>query len=86
MTDEYKYPQDLVDFITDQEAGGNEIFCTQSCDSVVWIIPQSDLGEWVVFVSWEVHTQEWTVMNITGKSYKRLIRVMEEVSSGEEVL
>lgn len=32
---EYKYPKELVDFLTEQESEGSEIFTTQNNDSTV---------------------------------------------------
>ena len=49
---EYKYPQTLVDFLTEQEGEGSEIFTTQNSDSTVWIITYPSLKDYVSLVEW----------------------------------
>lgn len=49
---EYEYPQKLVDFLTEQEAEGSEIFTTQNDDSTIWIITYPRLNEYVSILEW----------------------------------
>jgi hypothetical protein len=77
--EEFKYPQKLVDFLTEQDLEGYEIFTTSSIDSSVWII-KSNIGSspWITLVQYEAGGDDFTLMNITDLAFNRLEKVMKE--------
>lgn len=68
----YEYPQGLIDYLTEQESEGAEIFTTQSEDAACWIVKPANLPDWYVVISWYVDDSEYSMINITGKALKRL--------------
>jgi len=75
----YKYPEKLTELLTDQESEGNEIFTTQTQDETLWIIPQKNLDNWIVVLSWaEGMGNHFECINICGKAFNRLKKVMDE--------
>ena len=75
---EYKYPQELVDFLTEQEAEGSEIFTTQNEDSTVWIITYPSLKNYYSILEWYSHEKTWTHTNLMGKALKRFVSILKE--------
>lgn len=73
----YKYPQDLIDYLTEQEADGRDIFITQNEDGTVFMIPHSE--EWVIFITWYDGEDKFNMVNICGKSFNRLKKLMGEM-------
>ena len=78
---EYKYPQTLVDFLTEQEAGGSEIFTTQNDDSTIWIITYPHLNEYVSIIEWYQGEETYSHVNLSGKALKRFKSVIKEMEN-----
>ena len=76
---EYKYPQELVDFLTEQEAEGSEIFTTQNEDSTVWIITYPSLKDYISILEWYPGEVKYSHVNLMGKSLKRFKSVVKEM-------
>ena len=75
----YQYPEKLIEILTEQESEGNEIFTTQTEDETVWFIPQKNLPNWILLLSWsEGMGQDFQCVNICGKAFNRLKKVMQE--------
>lgn len=74
-----EYPKGLVEHLRELEAEGNEIFTSHSQDETLWFIPIKTLPNWVVVLSWFPGTADYQCVNITGKAFKRLQKVMTEV-------
>ena len=72
----YEYPNDLVNFLVEQESDGNEIITTQIEDGTMWIIPQRGLSEWVIVITWYEGQKDYQMINVCGKGYKRLKNVL----------
>jgi hypothetical protein len=73
----YVYPQALIDYLTEEEAEGKEIFITQIHDGTAFIIPQ--FNEWIVYITWYKGDETYSLVNICGKAYKRLSKIMCEM-------
>lgn len=78
---EYKYPQTLVDFLTEQEGEGSEIFTTQNSDSTIWIITYPSLKDYVSIVEWYQEEDTYTHVNLMDKALKRFKMVIKEMES-----
>jgi hypothetical protein len=74
----YEYPQNLIDYLTEQESEGNEIFITHTNDAVAFIIPQKGLDKWVVYIEWYNGQDGFELVNITASAFDRLTKVMAE--------
>lgn len=74
----YKYPENLINFLTEQESEGSEIFTTSTEDSTMFIIKPENLDKWVVLIEWFEGSEEYSTVNIYGKAFDRLKRVMKE--------
>ncbi len=74
---EYKYPQTLVDFLTEQEGEGSEIFTTQNSDSTIWIITYPSLKDYVSIVEWYQEEDTYTHVNLMDKALKRFKMVIK---------
>lgn len=68
----YQYPKDLIEYLTEEEAEGAEIFATQSEDATCWILKPSNLPDWYVVITWYEGQEDYSMVNITGKALKRL--------------
>ncbi len=75
----YKYPESLVDYLTDRSSEGCEIFTSYGADSTIWIIKEVALGEWIVLVEWYEGCEDYSCINITGAAFDRLHKVMIEL-------
>ena len=78
---EYKYPQTLVDFLTEQEGEGSEIFTTQNSDSTIWIITYPSLKDYVSIVEWYQEEDTYTHVNLMDKALKRFKMVIKEMEN-----
>lgn len=78
---EYKYPQELVDFLTEQEAEGSEIFTTQNSDSTIWIITYPSLKDYVSIIEWYQEEDTYTHVNLMNKALKRFKLVVKELEN-----
>lgn len=78
---EYKYPKELVDFLTEQEGEGSEIFTTQNSDSTIWIITYPSLKEYVSIVEWYQEEDTYTHVNLMDKALKRFKLVVKELEN-----
>ena len=78
---EYKYPQTLVDFLTEQEGEGSEIFTTQNSDSTIWIITYPSLKDYVSIVEWYQEENTYTHVNLMDKALKRFKMVIKEMEN-----
>lgn len=78
---EYKYPQELVDFLTEQEAEGSEIFTTQNSDSTIWIITYPSLKDYVSIIEWYQEEDTYTHVNLMDKALKRFKMVIKELEN-----
>ncbi len=78
---EYKYPQTLVDFLTEQEGEGSEIFTTQNSDSTIWIITYPSLKDYVSIVEWYQEEDMYTHVNLMDKALKRFKMVIKEMEN-----
>ena len=76
----YQYPQSLIDYLTEQESEGNEIFISQSQDAVSFIIPMKGLGKWITVIQWQEGLKDFSLVNITGTSFDRLYKTMGELN------
>ena len=74
----HKYPQDLVDYLTEQESEGNEIFITQNDDSTIFIVVQKDLKDWYSIIEWYEGEDKYNHVNICGKAVSRFRKVLKE--------
>jgi hypothetical protein len=74
----YEYPQNLMDYLTEQEYDGNEIFITHTNDGVAFIIPQKSFHKWVVYIEWYNGQDDFELVNITASAFDRLGKVMAE--------
>lgn len=74
----YEYPIDLIEYLTEQESEGNEIFTTSTEDGTVWIIKFDGLDKWLGYIEWYEGQSEWTLVNICGKAFDRLHKLMHE--------
>lgn len=75
---EYQYPKDLIDYLTEQEADGCEIFTTQSSDGAVWMVVPRGLDKWVVYIEWFQGENTYSMVNVCEKAFDRLKKVMAE--------
>ena len=73
----YEYPQKLIDFLTEQEAEGNEIFTSRTEDGTMWII-KPNAKQWLVLVEWYEGQDDFQYINLCGKAWERLKRTMKE--------
>ena len=78
---EYKYPQTLVDFLTEQEGEGSEIFTTQNSDSTIWIITYPSLKDYVSIVEWYQEENTYTHVNLMDKALKPFKMVIKEMEN-----
>ena len=78
---EYKYPQELVDFLTEQEGEGSEIFTTQNSDSTVWIIIYPSLKDYVSIIEWYQGEDTYNCVNLMDKALKRFKLVVKELEN-----
>ena len=78
---EYKYPKELVDFLTEQEGEGSEIFTTQNSDSTIWIITYPSLREYISIVEWYQEEDTYTHVNLMDKALKRFKMVIKEMEN-----
>ena len=78
---EYKYPQTLVDFLTEQEGEGSEIFTTQNSDSTIWIITYPSLKDYVSLLEWYQEEDTYTHVNLMDKALKRFKMVIKEMEN-----
>ena len=78
---EYKYPQTLVDFLTEQEGEGSEIFTTQNSDSTVWIITYPSLKDYVSILEWYQEEDTYTHVNLMDKALKRFKMLIKEMEN-----
>lgn len=78
---EYKYPQTLVDFLTEQEGEGAEIFTTQNSDSTIWIITYPSLREYISIVEWYQEEDTYNQVNLMDKALKRFKMVIKEMDN-----
>lgn len=78
---EYKYPQTLVDFLTEQEGEGSEIFTTQNSDSTIWIITYPSLKDYVSIIEWYQEEDTYTHVNLMDKALKRFKMVVKELEN-----
>ena len=78
---EYKYPQTLVDFLTEQEGEGAEIFTTQNSDSTIWIITYPSLKDYVSLLEWYQEEDTYTHVNLMDKALKRFKMVIKEMEN-----
>ena len=78
---EYKYPQTLVDLLTEQEGEGSEIFTTQNSDSTIWIITYPSLKDYVSIVEWYQEEDTYTHVNLMDKALKRFKMVIKEMEN-----
>lgn len=74
----YKYPKALVDYLTERESEGSEIFTTQCEDGTMWIIKTNGLENWYILISWYEGDRDYNMVNLCGKSVSRLRRVFDE--------
>lgn len=74
---EYKYPQGLIDFLTEQEAEGSETFTTQDDDSTIWIVTYPHLKEYVSILEWYQGEEAYSHVNLSGKALKRFKLVVK---------
>lgn len=77
----YKYPESLIDYLTDKESDGNEIFITHTEGGAAFIIKESGLENWITYVEWYENSEDFTVSNICGPAFDRLESVMAECRS-----
>lgn len=68
----YEYPNDLIEYLTEQESEGAEIFTTQCVDGTMWIIKPESLDRWYVLVTWYEGDNKFNMVNLCGKSVDRL--------------
>lgn len=81
----YEYPQTLVDHITEMESEGLEVFISTGFDSTVFMVLQRGTGQpWVQYIEWCAGDDKWQLVNITGKAFDRLKRVMKEAEDDED--
>lgn len=78
---EYKYPKELVDFLTEQEAEGSEIFTTQNSDSTIWIITYPSLKDYVSLLEWYQGEDTYAHVNLMDKALKRFRMVIKEMEN-----
>lgn len=79
---EYKYPQTLVDFLTEQEGEGSEIFTTQNSDSTIWIITYPSLKDYVSIIEWYQEEEDTYIhVNLMDKALKRFKMVIKEMEN-----
>ena len=71
---EYKYPDKLMGYITEQEVEGAEIFITSSEDSTIFIVKPYGLDDWFVIAEWCEGSDDFSLVNLSGKALKRLIK------------
>lgn len=79
MSKEYRYPQKLIDYLTEQEFEFNaEIFMVRSHDheAVSWYVVPENLGNWIIIVQWDGYSDDFQLINITGKAIDRLEKVI----------
>jgi|AntRauTorckE6833_2_1112554.scaffolds.fasta_scaffold01063_25 hypothetical protein len=77
----YEYPQNLIDFLTEQGSEGSEIFICQSseADEVIFYIIPSSLENWLIICSWGVYMDDFSIINITGKAFDRMEKIIKEM-------
>ena len=75
----YKYPDKLVAYLEEVESEENEVFISSGMDSTVFMIPMG-IGDdpWVTYIEWCVGSEHFSLVNITGKAFERLKKVMNE--------
>jgi hypothetical protein len=74
----YEYPKDLIDYLTEQESEGNEIFTTTNEDGTVWFIIPNGLKKWIVMVERYEGQNKFSTVNICAKAFDRLHKIMHE--------
>lgn len=74
----YQYPKALIEFLTEQECEGNEIFTTQNEDSVIWIVVQRDLPDYYSILEWYEGDETYNHINLCGKAIKRFRNILKE--------
>jgi hypothetical protein len=79
---EYKYPTKLVEYLTEQEADGKEIFTSQIMDGTIWIIPERSM-DWITLITWYDGEETFNLVNVTDSGLLRLSKVMKEMNIGE---
>lgn len=72
----YKYPEALIDYITQQESEGSEIITTHILDGTMWIITPQGLDKWIVLLTWYDGEESFTLTNISGKALDRVKMVI----------
>ena len=78
---EYKYPKELVDFLTEQEGEGAEIFTTQNSDSTIWIITYPSLKDYVSLLECYQGEDMYTHVNLMDKALNRFKIVIKELDN-----
>lgn len=77
----YQYPKDLIDFLTEQESEGAEIFTTQTLDETMWIVKGPYSTVQYTLVTWsENDAERWHRVTLSGMAISRLKKVMSEGS------
>ena len=71
---EYKYPDKLMEYIIEQEMEGAEIFTTSSEFSAIFIVKPCGLEDWFVIAEWCEGSDDFSLVNLSGKALKRLIK------------
>lgn len=74
----YKYPEKLIDQLTEWESEGAEILITQGSDSTVFIVKFEGLDKWIVVAEWHDGQDDFDLVNITGKAFKRVHNMIHE--------
>lgn len=72
-------PQGLRDYIDEQVSDGSEVIATTAEDGYTWIITESSLKNWVTVVQWYEGMETYSIVNITGKTFNTLLKVLQEV-------
>ena len=78
---EYEYPQELIEFLTEKEAEGSEIFTTQNNDSTVWIVTYPDLPDYVSIIVYYQNSPDYSHVDLMGKALKRFKSVVKELEN-----
>ena len=75
----YEYPKRLIDYLTEMESEGHEIITTHVVEGTMWIIDcREQMEDWLILVQWYEGNEDFDTVNINGKGYHRLLKVLND--------
>lgn len=78
-----EYPQSLIEYLQEQDAEGNEIFTSYTEDGTMFIVKPTGLENWIVVVEWYPGSDDFQIVNVSGKAFRRLFSVMFDLVKHE---